>query len=123
VFEAVKMGTRIALLDAGTLQQLDTPSRLVEQPANEFVDQSLGQHRFQLTLITRSVASILGEKPAPQPSGQEERGPRLRPQDSLVEALDLFKRTGKPTLAVFQRSGRSAWPPCARSSVPAASAI
>jgi len=102
IFEAVKMGDRIALLDAGELQQLATPRELVERPANEFVDQFLGQHRFQLALLTRTVRSIMdeagrkGEAPAERPED------RLSVRDTLVEALDLFKRTGLDTACVYR---------------------
>ena len=101
VFEAAKMGDRIALLDEGRLQQLATPADLVENPANEFVDQFLGQHRFQLALLTRTVKTILPARPdfaeAPMPT------PGLRAGSSLIEALDMFKKTKQPVLPVFER--------------------
>ncbi len=102
VFEAVKMGDRIALLDEGVLQQLAEPAELVEHPANEFVDQFLGQQRFQLALLTRSVKESMerreagGEAPEPPPDV------RLRARGSLVEALDVFKRTGETRLPVYE---------------------
>ena len=103
VFEAAKMGDRVALLDEGRLEQLATPQELVENPASEFVDQFLGQHRFQLSLLTQTVRSIGTEAVRP---GEE---PRTRPAEyvslrtSLVEALDLFKKTGKLTLPVYNQ--------------------
>jgi len=103
VFEAVKMGDRIALLDAGRLQQLATPVELVENPANEFVDQFLGQHRFQLSLLTRIIKTIMTG------TNQKTSGPdtsvpslRLRAKSSLIEALDMFKKAGKVTLPVYE---------------------
>lgn len=103
VFEAVKMGDRVALLDAGRLQQLATPQQLVESPANKFVDQFLGQHRFQLSLLTQTVKSIgaaavrPGRKPWPRPTDF------ISPRTSLVEALDMFKKTGKVALPIFEQ--------------------
>jgi len=104
VFEAVKMGDRIALLDAGRLQQLAAPAKLVESPANEFVDQFLGQHRFQLSLLTKTVKSVL-EK-TERPLGPEKARPQmyLRARGSLVEALDMFKKTGQSSLPVYERN-------------------
>ena len=103
LFEAVKMGDRIALLDEGRLQQTATPSELVEHPANEFVDQFLGQHRFHLSLLTRSVGTLL--------RADQERafdGPPsatcLRARDSFVDALDMFRQSGADSLPV--RRGR-----------------
>ena len=101
VFEAVKIGDRVALLDAGRLQQVAAPKELVESPANEFVDQFLGQHRFQLSLLTQTVGSIgaavLRANQEPCPYTPESVSPRT----SLVDALDMFKKTGKRALPVF----------------------
>jgi osmoprotectant transport system ATP-binding protein len=102
VFEAVKMGDRIALLDEGRLQQLATPRQLVEHPANAFVDQFLGQHRFQLSLLTRTVKSIMeeaGHRGPPPAGGRPAKW--LSARSSLVEALDLFKTTGRSRVSVY----------------------
>jgi len=106
IFEAVKMGDRIALLDKGQLQQLAAPADLVESPANEFVDQFLGQHRFQLSLLTRTIGSIsdvvvTGESAAA--AAGTLGGLRLHPRHSLIEALDLFKQTRSKSLPVCKR--------------------
>ncbi|MFO7973340.1 MAG: ABC transporter ATP-binding protein, partial [Candidatus Hydrogenedentota bacterium] len=100
--EAVKMGDRVALLDDGQLQQLATPGELVENPANEFVDHFLGQHRFQLSLLTQTIASIVepGEEGEEPP---EEKELRLNSRNSLIEALDMFKKTGETKLPVVKR--------------------
>jgi len=103
VFEAVKMGDRVALLDAGGLQQLATPHDLVENPANEFVDQFLGQHRFQLALLTGTVRSIVPEPPPSEPQPAAPAGQGISVRSSLIEALDLFKRTGLDVLGVHDR--------------------
>ena len=100
VFEAVKMGDRIALLDAGRLQQLAKPRDLVENPANEFVDQFLGQHRFQLSLLTRTVQSILPERPEPPSDAPR---PRLSARASLIDAMDLFKTSKASRAGVYRR--------------------
>jgi len=107
VFEAVKMGDRVALLDAGRLQQLASPRDLVESPANAFVDQFLGRHRFQLSLLTRTVRSVAAEavQPGREPHSRPEESVSMRA--SLVEALDLFKKTGKPVLPVYDRAAYS----------------
>ncbi len=103
VFEAAKMGDRVALLDAGRLQQLATPQELIENPANEFVDQFLGQHRFQLSLLTQTVKSIgtAAVQPGQKPVSRPAESVSLR--CSLVEALDMFKRTGKATLPIYEQ--------------------
>jgi multiple sugar transport system ATP-binding protein len=40
--EAMTMGTRIAVLNAGILQQVDTPTNLYQHPANQFVAGFMG---------------------------------------------------------------------------------
>ncbi|MHC4198586.1 MAG: ABC transporter ATP-binding protein [Planctomycetota bacterium] len=106
VFEAVKMGDRIAVLDAGNLQQCSTPAELVERPANEFVDSFLGTQRFQLSLLTRTVRDMTKDSASEPGSGPpaEEEGPapeRLSARSSLIEALDLFKKSGRSALPVY----------------------
>lgn len=107
VFEAVKMGDRIVLLDAGKLQQLATPAELVENPANEFVDNFLGQHRFQLSLLTRTIKTIMPAEPPANLGSPSARtttsGTRLRARSSLIEALDMFKKTNRAALPVYER--------------------
>lgn len=104
VFEAVKMGDRIALLDQGQLQQVATPQELVDHPANAVVDRFLGQHRFQLSLITRSIRSMVKAPDsggaAPQLSDSVQP---LSAGQSLIEALDRFKHCVQPSLPVFDR--------------------
>jgi osmoprotectant transport system ATP-binding protein len=97
------MGDKIALLDTGRLQQLDTPQNLVENPANEFVDQFLGQHRFQLSLLTRSVKSIIEPASTDRPQPDHLPELRLHPRHSLIQALDLFKKTRADFLPVYQQ--------------------
>ena len=103
VFEAVKMGDRVALMDAGEVQQLATPRELVDSPANEFVDAFLGQHRFQLALLTRNVRAHLQQADTESPAPAQRPANALAGHFSLIEALDRFKTSGKTTLAVYDR--------------------
>lgn len=104
VFEAVKMGDRIALLDTGCLQQLATPVELVENPANEFVDQFLGQHRFQLSLLTSTLKTVISQRKRETSIGEPSLPSQyLRFNSSFVEALDIFKKSGKSALPVYQK--------------------
>jgi len=104
VFEAVKVGDRVAILNEGRLQQLASPRELVESPANEFVDQFLGRHRFQLSLLTRTVGSVLGEMEIDMARPPAERpGDFLSVRSSLIEALDLFKRSGAKAAHAYDR--------------------
>ncbi|MFW6170835.1 MAG: ABC transporter ATP-binding protein, partial [Planctomycetota bacterium] len=102
VFEAVKMGDRIAILDQGELQQLGTPREIVEQPANEFVDDFLGQQRFQLSLLTQTVESMVEPAAAGQEAKGTRRGACLETSMPLLSALDAFKRHGRQRLQVYK---------------------
>jgi osmoprotectant transport system ATP-binding protein len=100
VFEAVKMGDRIALMDDGRLQQIGTPRELVENPANQFVDDFLGHHRFQLALMTRTVGSVLDGSTAVH---EHETTVKIPARASLIEALDTFKTSGESHALVHKR--------------------
>jgi osmoprotectant transport system ATP-binding protein len=45
IHEAIKMGDKIALLDAGRLVQFDTPEKLLTAPKNQFVKDFVGADR------------------------------------------------------------------------------
>ncbi len=103
VFEAVTVGDRIALMDAGQLQQVAPPAELVDTPANDFVDQFLGQHRFQLSLLTRTIKSVLPPQPATLPEASSVTPERhLRARDSIIEGLDAFKKSRTSVLPVYE---------------------
>ena len=52
--EALTMSDRVAVFNAGVIQQLDTPERLYEQPANAFVAGFIGENnRLVGTVIAR----------------------------------------------------------------------
>jgi osmoprotectant transport system ATP-binding protein len=108
VFEAVKMGDRIALLNNGSIEQIAAPAELIENPANEFVDSFLGQHRFQLALLTKTVREIMAgsDEHEAEEKAEEEPNNSLRPGDSLIDALDSFKKTGSSVLGVYEKGRR-----------------
>ncbi len=43
--EALKLGTKVLVMDSGTVQQYDTPGNLLRQPANSFVKQLVTRER------------------------------------------------------------------------------
>jgi osmoprotectant transport system ATP-binding protein len=101
ILEAVKLGDRIGVIDQGQLIQLSSPSELVECPASEFIDQFLGPHRFHLSLLTRTIRSLL-----PETSGSAlQKGTfdrhYLSARHSVFEAMNVFKSSKKETLPVY----------------------
>jgi len=59
VFEAFELCDRICLMDGGKVQQVGTPQELIAQPANDFVRSFFDSHRFQLEMMSVSIAEIL----------------------------------------------------------------
>src|SRR6266516_4558610 len=66
--EAMTMGDRVAVMNLGVLQQVDTPQRLYEQPANLFVAGFIGTP--PMNLVEADVATRNG-KVSVRISGQE----------------------------------------------------
>jgi putative spermidine/putrescine transport system ATP-binding protein len=55
--EALTMSDRVAVFNAGVIQQLDTPDRLYEHPANAFVAGFIGENnKLRATVATRDGA-------------------------------------------------------------------
>ena len=103
VFEAIKMGDRIAILNEGYLQQIGEPVEIIDKPANEFVAQFLGQQRFQLSLLTMSVKQIM-ETPRDLKSiwERDRVTTHLKDMSSIIEAIDMFRKTNSEELPVFK---------------------
>ena len=105
VFEAVKLGDRIALLDEGRLQQLSTPANLVLKPENEFVKRFLGPQRFQLSIQVRTLEEVKERLVKRDNGAQNEPGRdmRLSVGDSLASAMQAFENTGAEGLGVYDK--------------------
>jgi len=56
--EAITLGDRVAVLDGGVLQQVDTPQRLFNEPANVFVATFIGSPSMNLVEATCSGGSV-----------------------------------------------------------------
>ena len=99
LFEAVTIGDRIALMEQGELVQVATPSAFVENPPGVFADEFLGQHRFQLSLLTQTIERCMDTA-----TGGKQKGlPVLNPHTTLIEALGFFKEHRAETLPVFSK--------------------
>jgi putative spermidine/putrescine transport system ATP-binding protein len=60
--EAMAMSDRVAVFHQGRIQQVDTPARLYEQPANAFVAQFIGENNTlygQVSAIHRSACEVI----------------------------------------------------------------
>ena len=59
--EALKMGDRIAIMKDGKLLQLDTPEKLLHEPAHGFVEEFMGKHRIIQNPELMPVTDIMSE--------------------------------------------------------------
>ena len=57
--EAMTLGSRIAVLNGGVIQQLDTPLAIYTRPANRFVAEFIGSPSINLFEATRDAAGVL----------------------------------------------------------------
>jgi osmoprotectant transport system ATP-binding protein len=89
--EAIKMGTRIAILaEGGVLAQYDTPEEILAHPASEFVERFVGADRGLKRLALRCAGDVELEA---VPAGPFE-GPQCSATTTLRDALSLMLTDG-----------------------------
>jgi osmoprotectant transport system ATP-binding protein len=93
--EALKLGDRIAVIMDGELVQLDTPEKILKEPANSFVEKFIGKNRIYQNPAFISVTEIMHNNPA---TGS----PNLNP----VRALNLMRERRTDTLILCDVKGR-----------------
>ena len=98
--EAIKVGDRIAILrEGGRLAQYDTPQRILERPADDFVAEFVGRDRALKALALRTLGELdLGPI-------REEGLPRLPASTSLRDALALLVAERREALVVTDGDG------------------
>ena len=79
--EAVRMGDRIAIMRDGHLVQIDTPTTLLEHPADAFVTAFVGADRALKGLAVRRVREL------PMRAGEVGHGPVVSPDMTWRDAL------------------------------------
>jgi multiple sugar transport system ATP-binding protein len=92
--EAMTLGDRIAVLNAGRLEQVDTPRRIYEQPASMFVASFFGTPPMNLLAVERVAGQArVGSLVLPAPDSAAERlSVGIRP-----EHLALIRSDSDPT--------------------------
>ncbi len=106
--EAMTMGDRVAVMNQGRLQQVDTPQRLYDNPANLFVAGFIGTP--PMNLLAATVASqngtvnvTLGHQQLPLSDEAMRRFPEVRGREGRpvvlgVRADDLHRADRRPDL-------------------------
>lgn len=100
--EALKMGDKIAIFNAGEIVQYGTPKEILTQPANEFVENFIGDDRTFKRLRLIQVKDVLdtdtGEKD--HSSGTSSGSEAVSPETTLELALSQMLQENTDTLAV-----------------------
>jgi osmoprotectant transport system ATP-binding protein len=97
IYEAIKMGDRIALMKDGKLVQYDTPANLLYRPKDEFVEGFVGADRALKGLQLLRVKEVMTVTPATVKA------------DEKVEAVqERIGKGGDDLLAVIDGNGRFA---------------
>ncbi|HVL97772.1 MAG TPA: betaine/proline/choline family ABC transporter ATP-binding protein [Egibacteraceae bacterium] len=88
--EALRMGDRIAIFsEAGVLEQYDAPRDLLNDPANAFVEEFLGEERGLKRLGLIAVSEVAAEP-----------GPVVSPGDSARRAVEVARAHGTDWVVV-----------------------
>jgi len=99
VEEALRLGDRILVMQAGAVVQFDTPFNLLTQPADAFVHNLLGADDMVRQLGLLRVTAAMTDLPANYQNGNK---PALQKHDSLRDALSLILKTGAAELSVLE---------------------
>jgi osmoprotectant transport system ATP-binding protein len=110
--EAIKVGDRIAILrKGGRLAQYDTPQRILEQPADEFVAEFVGRDRALKALALRTLGDLVltmdrhGQRSMDIHGQPMDSLPRLPADTSLRDALALLVAQQRDVLVVTDADG------------------
>ena len=98
--EALKLATRIAVMDRGRLIQAGTPLEILAQPASDFVRELVGQDELGIRLL--SVETVENR----MRRGAGPAAPTIATTASLRQALSRMIAAGSDRLAVTDGDGR-----------------
>jgi osmoprotectant transport system ATP-binding protein len=93
--EAIKMGDRIAIMKDGELLQIDTPEKLLREPAHGFVEEFIGKNRIYQNPELISIREIMRTEPA-----------TTLPRRSPERALSTMRQKRTDTLLVVDDQHR-----------------
>ena len=103
--EALKLATRIAVMDQGRIVQHDTPENILRHPASEFVESLIGKQDRGLKLMSlKTVGELM--QPHHQPRQPEPGSDLLAEDDSVRQALSVMLWQDLPQVAVVNASGQ-----------------
>lgn len=93
--EALKLASRIAIMSEGKIIQFDTPDNILRNPANNFVEELIGENRLiQGKTDTTTVGEVMLNKAV-----------TITPEKSLSQAIRLMREKRVDTLLVVDGAG------------------
>ena len=93
--EALALADRIVIMDAGRVVQFGTPADILQDPANAFVEDLLGEDRLnEARLALRTVDEVMAKDPVSIANGR-----------SIRDALRIMRRNRAETLFVTDSDG------------------
>jgi osmoprotectant transport system ATP-binding protein len=95
IYEAIKMGDRIAMLQKGKLVQYDTPERILTRPRDDFVAKFMGTDRTLKLIGLLQVKDAMDSKPRNA----------IEASMPVTDALKLIKEL-EPPYGVVVQNGR-----------------
>jgi osmoprotectant transport system ATP-binding protein len=98
--EALKLATRIAVMDRGRLIQVGTPLEILAQPASDFVRELVGQDELGIRLLSVETVANRARR------GEAPPAPAISETASLRQALSRMIAEGTDRLAVTDGGGR-----------------
>ncbi|PFG10231.1 MULTISPECIES: ABC transporter ATP-binding protein [unclassified Marinobacter] len=102
--EALKLASRIAVMDQGRLIQYDTPDNILRHPASTFVENLVGQQDRGLKMLAlRQVGQVMTPHIAPGPCVVPEAS--IYDDDSLRAALSVMLWHNLEQSPVYDRQG------------------
>jgi osmoprotectant transport system ATP-binding protein len=105
IFEAVKIGDRIGVMNEGKLLRSGIPGDVIDDPRDEVVASFFSQHRFQLELLTMRIEHMIEQYDETNVK-YGEGSPHLHPNNSLVDAMDALKRSSDRRVPVYDSNNR-----------------
>jgi len=97
--EAIRMGTRIAIMRAGKLVQYDTPEVILARPADPFVESFVGADRALKRLSLLAVGGYANNEPPPADA------PHIARAGNLRDALSCLLSAEASRAAVVDMNG------------------
>ncbi|WP_455428733.1 betaine/proline/choline family ABC transporter ATP-binding protein [Lactiplantibacillus pentosus] len=93
--EALKLATRIVIMDGGKIMQIDTPDGILRHPANEFVENLIGKDRLiQARPSITTVGQVMLKDPIATTPGKSLTVALRQMHDKRVDSLLVTDEAG-----------------------------